>query len=104
MSGEPTVNIACHLPTLARRQPHRLAVGKSVHFRLRKTALLVCWGEKDFVFDNHFLAEWERRFPEAEVHRFPDCGHYVLEDAHEEIVPLVRDFLVRHSLHKEAQT
>ena len=75
---------------------------KLEHFR--KTPLLVCWGEKDFVFDKHFLAEWERRFPEAEVHRFPDCGHYVLEDAHEEIVPLVRDFLSRHSLHKEATT
>ena len=43
--------------------------------------MLICWGERDFVFDHHFLAEWRRRFPEAEVHRFPDAGHYVLEDA-----------------------
>ena len=55
--------------------------------------VLVCWGEKDFVFDHHFLAEFERIYPEAEVHRFADCGHYILEDASEEIVPLVQRFL-----------
>ncbi len=59
---------------------------------------LICWGEKDFVFDHHFLAEWERRLPRAEVHRFADCGHYVMEDAADEIVPLVRSFLEAHPL------
>jgi haloalkane dehalogenase len=56
---------------------------------------LICWGEQDFVFDRHFLAEWERRLPRAEVHRFADAGHYVLEDCPDEIVPLVREFLRR---------
>jgi pimeloyl-ACP methyl ester carboxylesterase len=55
--------------------------------------VLVCWGDKDFVFDHHFLEEWLRIYPEAEVHRFPDCGHYILEDASEEIIPLIRHFL-----------
>lgn len=62
----------------------------------------IFWGEQDFVFDTHFLAEWRRRLPEAEVHSFPDCGHYILEDAHEEITPLVRDFLGRNPLGREA--
>ena len=66
--------------------------------RFRNVPMLLCWGERDFVFDLDFLAEWRRRFPEAEVHRFPDAGHYVLEDAAAEIVPLVRDFLKRHPL------
>lgn len=56
---------------------------------------LVCWGMKDFVFDRHFLAEWERRLPHAEVHRFADCGHYVLEDAADEVVSLIRGFVTR---------
>ena len=43
--------------------------------------MLIGWGMKDFVFDRHFLDEWARRFPEAEVHRFADAGHYILEDA-----------------------
>jgi len=59
----------------------------------RDRPVLVCWGDKDFVFDHHFLAEWQRIFPEADVHRFSDCGHYILEDASEEIIPLIRKFL-----------
>jgi haloalkane dehalogenase len=66
--------------------------------RLRGLPLLILWGERDFVFDVTFLEEWERRFPGAEVHRFADAGHYVLEDAHEEIVPLVREFLNAHPI------
>ena len=66
--------------------------------QFRALPMLICWGEKDFVFDRHFLEEWVRRFPGAEVHRFPDAGHYVLEDAGDEIIPLVRDFLARHPL------
>jgi haloalkane dehalogenase len=58
--------------------------------------MLICWGEHDFVFDRDYLDEWQRRFPGAAVHRFPDAGHYVLEDAPEQIIPLVDDFLNRH--------
>jgi haloalkane dehalogenase len=54
---------------------------------------LILWGGCDFVFDRHFLAVWRRLLPAAEVHEFPDCGHYVLEDAAEEIIPLVERFL-----------
>jgi haloalkane dehalogenase len=63
--------------------------------RFHNLPMLICWGELDFVFDRHFLAEWERRFPGAEIHSFPDCGHYILEDAKEEIVPLIGEFLNR---------
>jgi haloalkane dehalogenase len=59
---------------------------------------LLCWGLRDFVFDRRFLAEWRRLLPRAEVHEFGDAGHYVLEDAHERIVPLVGEFLARHPL------
>ena len=57
--------------------------------------ILICWGLRDFVFDKHFLRLWEEQFPKAEVHRFDDCGHYVLEDARDEIITLVREFLAR---------
>jgi haloalkane dehalogenase len=66
--------------------------------RFRAVPMLICWGERDFVFDRHFLREWQRRFPGAEVHRFADAGHYVLEDAGDEIIPLVRAFLKGHPL------
>ena len=66
--------------------------------RFRDVPMLICWGERDFVFDRHFLDEWVRRFPAAEVHRFADAGHYILEDARDEIIPLVQAFLQRHPL------
>ncbi len=64
--------------------------------RFNDTPVLVCWGAKDFVFDDHFLAEWRRRWPHAVVHRFEDCGHYILEDAADEVVARVRDFIGTH--------
>ncbi|PRP98272.1 Haloalkane dehalogenase [Enhygromyxa salina] len=54
---------------------------------------LICWGLRDFVFDEHFLRVWEQKLPSADVHRFADSGHYVLEDAGEEIEGLVLRFL-----------
>ena len=54
--------------------------------------MLICWGMRDFVFDHHFLKRWEEFFPGAKVYRFEDAGHYVLEDAHERIIPLVKEF------------
>ena len=54
---------------------------------------LICWGMKDFVFDADFLAVWETLFPDADVYRFYSAGHYVLEDAAEDILPLVQEFL-----------
>lgn len=64
--------------------------------RFKDVPMLICWGEKDFVFDQHFLGEWRRRFPQAEVHAFPDAGHLVLEDAGSEITARIGDFLSRH--------
>jgi pimeloyl-ACP methyl ester carboxylesterase len=66
--------------------------------RFRRTPTLICWGERDFVFDQHFLAEWRRRLPEAEVHAFADAGHFVLEDAGGRVEPLVKRFLAAHPL------
>jgi haloalkane dehalogenase len=61
-----------------------------------KTPILLLWGEKDFVFGPKVLDVFERIWPHAESHRFPQAGHYVLEDAREEIPPLIVDFLARH--------
>jgi pimeloyl-ACP methyl ester carboxylesterase len=61
--------------------------------QFKDSPMLLCWGMRDFVFDHHFLDEWERRMPGAEVHRFEDCGHYILEDGGEEILNIISDFL-----------
>ncbi len=67
-------------------------------YRFNETPTLICWGLQDFVFDADFLREWKRRMPNAAVHEFPDAGHYVLEDAWDEIRPIVGRFLEQHSI------
>jgi haloalkane dehalogenase len=57
--------------------------------------MLICWGLMDFVFDKHFLKLWTDQFLQAEVHRFADCGHYILEDAKDEVIGLIQRFLAR---------
>jgi pimeloyl-ACP methyl ester carboxylesterase len=59
----------------------------------RDRPMLICWGMKDFVFDGDFLAEWVRRFPAAEVHRFEDAGHWILEDEPDAVAALVKGFV-----------
>lgn len=60
---------------------------------LKDHPMLICWGGKDFCFNDHFFLEWKKRFPGAEHHYFPDAGHYVLEDAQDRIFPLIKRFL-----------
>ena len=67
-------------------------------YKLSHIPMLVCWGEHDFVFDSTYLSEWQRRFPNAEVHAFKDAGHYVLEDVAGRIIPLVKNFLKKHPI------
>jgi haloalkane dehalogenase len=55
--------------------------------------MAIFWGAKDFVFTDEYLTVWRRRFPQAAVHRYADAGHYVVEDAHERILPELRRFL-----------
>ena len=69
---------------------------KLINFR--NTPMLVCWGLKDFVFTGAFLEQWKTRFPDAQIHAFADAGHYLLEDAADEVIPIMREFLNETSL------
>ena len=57
--------------------------------------VLVCWPGRDLGFKDKTLRYWRDRFPQAEVHKFDDAGHYLEEDAHERTAPLILDFLRR---------
>ena len=60
---------------------------------LKSSPCLIAWGERDFVFDQAFLRKWLQIFPGAEVHRFADCGHYVLEDGGAALIGTIRKFI-----------
>jgi haloalkane dehalogenase len=62
--------------------------------------ILILWGERDFVFDRHFLKEWREIWPKAELHSFPEAGHYLIEDERKTVLKLVGEFLDRHPITK----
>ena len=45
-------------------------------------------------FNDYFLDRWKAIFPKSKIHEFPDAGHYVVEDAHEQILPILQKFLI----------
>ena len=65
-------------------------------FQERNLPLMICWGGKDFCFNDQFFEEWCRRFPEADCHYFAESGHYILEDSFDDIAPLALDFFGRN--------
>ncbi len=62
--------------------------------QLRDRPVMLAWAMEDPVFTPDFIdTYWKRTFPDAEVLRLPGAGHYLQEDAHEEIVPALLHFL-----------
>jgi cis-3-alkyl-4-acyloxetan-2-one decarboxylase len=51
------------------------------------------WGMRDWCFRPDCLARFEQGWPQVEVHRLADVGHWVVEDATDEVLPLVQNFL-----------
>ena len=88
-----TLKFVQDIPLSPKDPSYRLVkdVDHNLH-KMKDVPMLICWGEHDFVFDNDYLVEWQRRFPKAKVHTFSNAGHYVLEDAEDRIVDLVGNF------------
>lgn len=61
---------------------------------LRGRPMHIAWGDADWCFSPVFRDEWARRFPEARVTSWADVGHYVMEDAPDRVVPIVRQLLM----------
>jgi len=61
--------------------------------RFRELPACLVWGERDFVFTKEFRKTFERRLPAAESHPIESAGHWLLEDAPEEVEGHLRRFL-----------
>jgi pimeloyl-ACP methyl ester carboxylesterase len=55
--------------------------------------VLIAWGGRDFCFGGRFLDGWRAVFPQAQIERYAEAGHYVLEDAGLEIRRRISGFL-----------
>jgi pimeloyl-ACP methyl ester carboxylesterase len=61
--------------------------------RLADRPVQLIWGMRDWCFTPWFLDRFLEFFPRAEAHRIADAGHWVVEDAHERIAPLIERFI-----------
>ena len=92
-----TLRFVQDIPLKASDPGHDILVNteKDLH-RFADKPALIAWGERDFVFDEPFLKKWQQHLPAAKILRYPDCGHYVLEDAGEALQAEISTFLDQH--------
>jgi cis-3-alkyl-4-acyloxetan-2-one decarboxylase len=57
--------------------------------------ICLVWGMRDWCFRPDCLDRFIEAWPRADVHRFADVGHWVVEDAPEEALAVVEGFLSR---------
>jgi cis-3-alkyl-4-acyloxetan-2-one decarboxylase len=60
---------------------------------LSERPMMLLWGMRDWCFTPRFLGGWIKRFPNAQVVRYENAGHYVLEDAGEAALSAIGGFL-----------
>ena len=66
--------------------------GMELHFRSKPVG--IAWGMLDAAFGPAVLEQlWLGTFPNAQVTRMSDAGHFVQEDAYERVVPALLQFL-----------
>jgi haloalkane dehalogenase len=66
--------------------------------QLSKLPILLVWGMQDWCFTPAFLQRFLEFFPLAEVRRLAQAGHYVMEDAPQEVIAAIEEFLARHPI------
>ncbi len=54
---------------------------------------LLIWGMKDWCFTPWFLGQFEKHWPEAQVLQLTKAGHWLIEDAPDEVIGRVEQFL-----------
>lgn len=60
---------------------------------LRNKPVLLLWGLKDKYFQKRFLERWKQVFPKHSSVALADAGHFIQEDAPEEVAGALRKFL-----------
>ena len=56
---------------------------------------LVLWGFRDIAFRGKELERWMSALSDAELREFADCGHFLAEEAPEEVLSALRSFMRR---------
>ena len=60
---------------------------------LRGKPASIIWARRDWLYTKSSFRSWTKYFPEAEVHWIENAGRYIPEDAPDELLAILRDFL-----------
>jgi len=73
-------------------RPWLTELERRVESTLSEKPIVLVWGMKDPAFGRFGILErWQAAFPQAKVTRLEDAGHYIQEDAPEQIVDAIAD-------------
>lgn len=67
--------------------------------RIFQVPALLLWGLKDPIFRARHLSRWQGLFRDAQTVTFPNVGHFVPEEACDELAPVVERFLATAPVH-----
>ena len=56
---------------------------------------LIAWGHRDIAFRRKELDRWKSALSDIDVRELADCGHYLVEEASEDLVGALRAFMNR---------
>lgn len=62
---------------------------------LQNHPVLAAWGQRDFCFPLSFLDRWSQILPNLQKHVFPEASHFLLEDAPDQVIPAILQFLAK---------
>lgn len=64
--------------------------------RLKRNRVALVWGMKDIAFREKQLKKWITLFPDAEVHRFKDAGHFIAEERPDRLSGIIIELMGRY--------
>ncbi len=73
----------------------RLAAIETGLARLQEHPVKLLWGMRDWCFRPECLYRFQELLPHAQAREFTEAGHYVIEDAREDVIAEVQAFLNR---------
>ncbi|MBN1471506.1 MAG: alpha/beta fold hydrolase [Syntrophaceae bacterium] len=88
-----TARFVADIPMNPRHRSYQTLKNIELSLAQHHCPILILWGKKDFCFHDHFLNRWREIYPHAIVKTFKNAGHYVLEDAKDEIIQELKQFL-----------
>ncbi len=70
---------------------------RKIEENLKKLNLptLILWGGQDFCFHKAFFERWKQIYPHARAVWFENAGHYVVEDAKDQVLSEIQLFLTK---------